>query len=264
MSTVSSRASALCGTWAGIRSISPAWTIVVSPSSKKNFSAPEMMRENCSLRCEWRGTMPPFAMKMRASVASSPLIIWREMCELSFSCSSFSKEVAAGMVHLFFARLVDRESCTEIDESSMAGGGNEKIVARGAVRLRCARWRWLGCGSNPRESLQNEKYAGSTVSQEVRHATLHDVCGDGRDVGDNCGGQRDGADRQECISGGGYARGQGADGHLCRAGWAGQGHAAGQIHGGLRQGRYGTAGGSAVRANVSGAKELREGVRIRR
>jgi len=29
----------------------------------------------------------------------------------------------------------------------MAGGGNEKIVARGAVRLRCARWRWLGCGS---------------------------------------------------------------------------------------------------------------------
>src|SRR6202044_1514214 len=89
-----------CGTWAGIRTISPAWTTVVSPSSKKNLRAPDMMRENCSLRWEWRGTMPPFAMKIRASVASSPLIIWREIWALSFSCSTFSNDVAAGMRHL--------------------------------------------------------------------------------------------------------------------------------------------------------------------
>jgi hypothetical protein len=73
--------------------------------------------------------MPPFAMKTRASVPSSPLIIWREMCELSFSCSSFSNDVAAGMGHLF---LFQRNYATE---NPLLKTGNRQWLEEATKRL---------------------------------------------------------------------------------------------------------------------------------
>ena len=86
-STVSSIASAECGTCAGMMEefagMECDFTVV-----KNEFQCAGNDSETCSLRCEWRGTMPPFLMRIWAKVQSSPLSICRVMC--GFSCSSLS------------------------------------------------------------------------------------------------------------------------------------------------------------------------------
>src|SRR4029077_673498 len=137
MSSVSSRASAACGTFAGINSTSTARTIV-SPSSHKNFSAPERIIVYCSLRCECRGTIAPREISPRPIVASSPLIIWRVISGFNCSFSIFPHGVDSSIRHLL-CKLVRRNRPSKPPNRQSSFTIRKILTPVRQLALRCAR-----------------------------------------------------------------------------------------------------------------------------